>query len=86
MLKFHLPCSWYQDHIPSSGVGLVRFDSSADSNQFSVPRKTRPTHALVMEKRAMKGKELILLDEQAKSLSLEERAIVLATSFLIDCK
>lgn len=33
----------------------------------------------------MKGKELIPLDEQAKSLSLEERAIVLATSFLIDC-
>lgn len=34
----------------------------------------------------MKEKQLISLDRQAKGLSLEERAIVLATSFLIDCK
>lgn len=65
---------------------LVRFDGKLDGSTIQAARRAKQNKTPVMDPIVLKEKEIIPIHPNARRLNTIERAILIATAFLIDCK
>lgn len=65
---------------------LVRFDDKLDGSTIQATRRAKQNKTPVFDPIVLKEKEIIPIHPNSRPLNTIERAILIATAFLIDCK